>query len=123
MTEIKYKTTSSAKTLIVFITTIIIGYALFIIPDVFFGVTKINGGKIGINLLFIALFQFFSITALLYISLGHLPPDTLEWVDILIPTIMYTLLFISTKRLTASILAHGSYNMAAILLTYYIYFN
>jgi len=46
------------KTLVVFIGTIFLGYVLFIIPDVFFGVTKINGGKIGINLLFIGLFQF-----------------------------------------------------------------
>jgi membrane protease YdiL (CAAX protease family) len=226
------------KVLIVFITTIIIGYALFIIPDIFFGVTKYNGGKIGINLLYIALFQFFTVTLLLYISLkilkkdfsyiglnfinlkrdillgiffgllwailqfaliipltgganrpdivgmlemydgsltgilsfialgvvgggiteelfnrgyfinilkdifknpktgiwisaiisilifslGHLPTDAIEWFDILVPSVMYTLLFVTTKRLTSSIVAHGIYNMAAILLTYYIYF-
>jgi membrane protease YdiL (CAAX protease family) len=203
------------------------------------GVTKINGGKIGINLLFIALFQFFSITALLYgslrilkkdfsyiglrftnikkdgllgllfgalwaalqfvviipntgginrpdiggmlgmydgsligllsfialgvigggiteelfnrgyfinvlkdvfekqkiglwfsaalsvviFSIGHLPSTTLDWFDILIPTVMYTLLFLATKRLTASIVAHGVYNMTAIILTYLIFFG
>lgn len=230
---------SKAKTLTVFILTIILGYALFIIPDVFFGVTKINGGKKGINLLFMALFQFFSITALLYGSLkllkkdfkyiglqfvnlkndlllgigfgalwlllqfallipntgganredikgilemydgsligllsfialgvigggiteelfnrgyfinvlkdvfknpkiglwvaaflsivifavGHMPVSALDWFDILVPTLMYTLLFIATKRLTASIVAHGVYNMSAILLTYYLYFS
>lgn len=239
MTETNQKTPSKTKTLIVFIITIILGYALFIIPDIFFGVTKINGGKIGINLLFIALFQFFSITALLYaslkilkkdfgyiglqfvnikkdillgfifgalwtllqflliipntgginrpdihgmlgmydgsligtlsfialgvigggiteelfnrgyfinvlkevfkkqktglwvsailsiviFSLGHMPSTTLDWFDILIPTIMYTLLFITTKRLTASIVTHGVYNMTAIILTYWIYYN
>lgn len=239
MTEANQKTTGKTKTIIVFILTIIFGYALFIIPDIFFGVTKINGGKIGINLLFIALFQFFSITALLYaslkilkkdfkyiglrfvdakkdaligvtfgalwtllqfaliipntggidradilgmlnmydgslvgtlsfialgvigggiteelfnrgyfinvlkdvfkspkiglwfsavlsiviFSLGHMPGTTLDWFDILIPTTMYTLLFIITKRLTASIVAHGIYNMTAIILTYYIYLN
>lgn len=239
MTNNITKTVSKSKTLIIFILTIILGYALFIIPDVFFGVTKINGGKIGINLLFIALFQFFSITALLYaslkilkkdfsdiglkfdnfrkdillglifgalwttlqyvfiipntggadrpdisgvldmfdgsligtlsfialgvigggiteelfnrgyfinvlkdifknqkvglwfsailsilvFSLGHMPVTSLDWFDILIPTIMYTLLFIRTKRLTASIVAHGIYNMTAIILTYYIYYN
>lgn len=238
MTETNPKTISKKKILSVFIPTIILGYILFIIPDVFFGVTKINGGKIGINLLFIALFQFLSITALLYISLkilkkdfsyiglkfvnlkkdilsgiifgaswtilqfvliipntggisrpdiigmlemydgslmgtmsfialgvigggiteelfnrgyfinilkdvfknpktglwvsavlsvvifsiGHMPVSALDWFDILIPTLMYTLLFITTKRLTASIVAHGFYNMTAILLTYYIYF-
>jgi membrane protease YdiL (CAAX protease family) len=237
MTKTNRRTASKTKTLIVFILTIIIGYALFIIPDIFFGVTKINGGKIGINLLFIALFQFFSIAALLYVSLkilkkdiryiglqcvnikkdvllgiifgavwtifqfvilipntgganradikgmlemydgsvlgtlsfialgvigggiteelfnrgysinvlkdvfknpktglwfsailsiivfsiGHMPVSALDWFDILIPTIIYTLLFITTKRLTASIVAHGVYNMTAILLVYYIY--
>lgn len=223
----------------VFILTIILGYALFIIPDVFFGVTKINGGKKGINLLFIALFQFLSISVLLYVSLkllkkdfkyiglkfvhlkkdillgigfgalwtilqfvllipntggenrkdikgmlemydgsiigllsfialgvigggiteellnrgyfitilkdvfknqktglwvsailsillfslGHMPVSALDWLDILVPTIMYTLLFISTKRVTASIITHGTYNMSAIILTYYMYAN
>lgn len=237
MTEAK-KIPGKSKTIIVFILTIFLGYILFIIPDVFFGVTKINGGKIGINLLFIALFQFFSITILLYTSLkilgknfsyiglrfvnikrdilvglvfgtlwtilqfvliipntgginrldimgilnmydgsligtlsfialgvigggiaeelfnrgyfinvlkevfktpriglwfsailsivifavGHMPSTTLDWFDILIPTVMYTLLFVTTKHLTASIIAHGIYNMSAIILTYFIYY-
>ncbi|HEY9177208.1 MAG TPA: type II CAAX endopeptidase family protein [Flavipsychrobacter sp.] len=232
-------TVGKTKTLTVYILTVVIGYALFIIPDVFFGVTKINGGKIGVNLLYIALFQFCSVTALLYASLrilkkdfsyiglrfvhlkkdallgaifgllwttiqftvlipstggadradvaglltmydgsltgtlsfialgvigggiteelfnrgyfinvlkdvfkneraglwfsavlsillfalGHLPTDAVEWLDILVPTVMYTLLFITTKRLTASIVAHGIYNAAGILLTWYIYYT
>ncbi len=239
MSENHQKTTGKTKILIVFILTILIGYTLFVIPDVFFGVTKINGGKVGINLLYIALFQFFSITALLHISLkilkkdfsciglqfanlkrdiilgaffgalwtiaqfafiipntggihrpdikgvlsmydgslvgtlsfialgvigggiteelfnrgyfinilkevfknpktglwvaaalsvvtfslGHMPVSALDWFDILVPTILYTLLFISTERLTASIVAHGIYNMSAIILTYYIYID
>ncbi|WP_299112352.1 CPBP family intramembrane glutamic endopeptidase [uncultured Winogradskyella sp.] len=239
MTETNQKRINKTKTIIVFILTIVIGYALFIIPDIFFGVTKINAGKIGINLLFIALFQFFSIAALLYVSLkvlkrdfryiglqfanikkdvligaifgflwtilqfaliipntgginrtdikgmlemydgsligtlsfiglgvigggiieelfnrgyfinvlkdvfknpkiglwfsailsivifafGHIPSTILDWFDILIPTIMYTLLFITSKRLTASMVAHGIYNMTAIVLVYYMYFN
>lgn len=238
MTETNPKSVSKTKTLVVFITTIILGYLLFIIPDAFFGVTKLNGGKIGINLLFIGLFQFITITALLYFSLkilgkkfsdiglkfenlgtdlllgllfggfwtilqfvfiipntgginrpdiygmskmydgtlvgtlsfvvlgvigggiteelfnrgyfinvlketfknpkmglwfsailsillfalGHMPISTLDWFDILVPTILYTVLFIWTKRLTASIVAHGVYNMSAIILTYNIYF-
>ncbi len=225
------------KTILVFCSTILLGYLLFIIPDVFFGVTKINGGKKGVNLLFIALFQFISITALLYISLkilkkdftyigmklvkirkdvllglgfgalwtilqfalfipltggsdrediqgmlkmydgsivgllsfialgvigggiteelfnrgyfisvlkdvfknpkiglwisavlsilifslGHMPDTSLDWLDILVPTIIYTIFLVATKRLTASMVAHGFYNMAAILLTYYMY--
>lgn len=238
MTKINNEKPSKTKTLIVFILTIIIGYGLFILPDIFFGVTKINGGKIGINLFFMALFQFVSIVLLLRVSLktlkrdwsyiglkfvnlkkdallgllfgalwtifqflliipntggknradingmldmydgtiigtisfislgiigggiteelfnrgyfinilkdtfrnpkigiwisailsvlifsfGHIPSNSLEWLDILIPTIIYTLLFLSTKRLTASIIAHGIYNMSAILLTYKIYY-
>lgn len=231
--------TSKSKTIAVYTLTIILGYTLFIIPDVFFGVTKINGGKIGINLFIIALFQFVSVTALLYSSLkilkkdlsyiglqfvktkkdvllgiifgatwtflqfaiiipktggntrsdiqsmlemydgsligtlsfialgligggiteelfnrgftinvlkdvfknsktglrfsvilsivlfalGHMPSSTLDWFDIMIPTIMYTLLFVTSRRLTASIVAHGIYNMLAIIFTYFIYFN
>jgi membrane protease YdiL (CAAX protease family) len=239
MTETNQPTISKTKTVIVFTLTIILGYALFILPDIFFGVTKINGGKIGINLLFIALFQFFSITALLYVSLrilkqdfsyiglrftnikkdmllglifggiwtilqftllipntggidrpdiqgmlgmydgsvvgtisfialgvigggiteelfnrgyfinvlkgvfknpktglwfsvilsivlftlGHMPSTAVDWFDILVPTILYTILFVKTKRLTASIVAHGIYNMTAIILTYYLYYH
>lgn len=239
MTKTNSKPVSKTKTLVVFITTIILGYLLFIIPDVFFGVTKLNGGKIGINLLFIGLFQFVTVTALLYFSLkilgkkfsdiglksknlgtdmllgllfgalwtilqfvfiipntgginrpdiyglsemydgtligtlsfaalgvigggiteelfnrgyfinvlketfknpktglwfsailsilifalGHLPTSALDWFDILVPTLLYTILFIWTKRLTACIAAHGVYNMSAIILTYYLYFN
>lgn len=239
MTETNSKPVSKTKTLVVFITTIILGYLLFILPDVFFGVTKLNGGKIGINLLFIGLFQFVTVTTLLYFSLkilkknfrdiglkfenlgadtllgllfgalwtilqfyfiipntgginrpdiyglsemydgtlmgtlsfaalgvigggiteelfnrgyfinvlketfknpktglwfsailsilifalGHLPTSALDWFDILVPTILYTVLFIWTKRLTACIAAHGVYNMSAIILTYYLYFN
>jgi membrane protease YdiL (CAAX protease family) len=233
------KTISRSKTIVAFILTILIGYALFIIPDIFFGVSKINGGKMGINLLFIALFQFLSITALVHVSLkvvgrnfssiglrfehvkhdfflglvfgmlwttlqflliipntggvnrpdikgmldmydgtligtlsfialgvigggiteelfnrgyfisvlkdvfkkpqtglwfsavlsilifslGHMPVTRLDWFDILVPTILYTALFIATKRLTASIVAHGIYNMSAIILTYYLYYK
>lgn len=239
MTQSNQRAVSKPKTITVFILTIVIGYALFIIPDVFFGVTKINGGKTGINLLYIALFQFVTITLLLHTSLnilkkdwsyiglkfvylrkdailgiffgalwsilqfaliipntggadradimgmvnmydgslvgtlsfialgvigggiteelfnrgyfihvlkdvfknpkvglwfaailsivlfclGHMPTNTLDWFDILVPTVMYTLLFITTKRLTASIVAHGVYNMTAIILTYQLYFN
>lgn len=226
------------RTFIVFFITLFLGYAVFIIPDVFFGVTKINGGKVGINLFYIAVFQLIGILLLLglslrllnkkfkdiglvfsnfkkdilwgllvaifwtslqflliipntggenradiqqmlsmfdgtslgsisYISLGvigggiteeifnrgyfisvlkdvfknpkfglwisaiisiiifslgHMPSGPLEWFDILIPTIMYTMLFLYTKRLTAPIIAHGIYNASAIILTYYIYF-
>jgi membrane protease YdiL (CAAX protease family) len=239
MTTHQTNTVSKTKSILVYIPTIFLGFILFIIPDVFFGVTKINGGKVGINLLFIALFQFIGVTALLYFSLkilkknfsdiglkfvnlkqdiflglgfgslrtilqfvflipntggasradishmltmydgsiigllsfialgvigggiteelfnrgyfinilkdtfknpktglwfsailsivlfalGHMPSSALDWFDILVPTVMYTLLFISTKKLTSSIIAHGIYNLSAIILTYYIYFE
>jgi membrane protease YdiL (CAAX protease family) len=229
---------SRKKTLIVFVSTIVTGFILFALPNVFFGITKINGGLSGVNLLFIALFQFITVCSLIWFSLrllkkdykyigwsgknwrsdtllgllvgltwtalqfgviipntggaeradiaqmvtmfdgtwlgtvsfialgvigggiaeeiynrgyfitilkdtfknpktgtwiaailsiaffaaGHLPADALGWFDILVPTIAYTLLFLYTKRLTASIIAHGIYNMTAILLTYHIYY-
>lgn len=238
MTKENQRIVSKSKTIIVFILTILLGYILFIIPDVFFGVTKINGGKIGVNLFYIAFFQFVTVTLLLHtslkilkkdwgyiglkfvnlrkdvvlgiffgalwsilqfaliipntggaeradiigmlnmydgsligtlsfialgvigggiteelfnrgyfinvlrnvfknpkiglwfsailsivlFSLGHMPSSTLDWFDIIVPTVMYTLLFTTTKRLTASIVAHGVYNMTAIILTYQLYF-
>ena len=52
-----------------------------------------------------------------------MPDTSLDWLDILVPTMIYTILFVATKRLTASMVAHGVYNMAATLLTYYMYFK
>lgn len=63
---------SKAKTITVFIITLILGFVLFALPNIFFGVSKINGGLIGINLLWIALFQLISVTALLAFSLKKL---------------------------------------------------
>lgn len=230
---------SRKKLWLVFWITILIGYILFIIPDVFFGVTKINGGKIGVNLFYISIFQLISICTLLHFSLkslhlsfhsigltvkgwkrdvllglgtglvwtllqflwfipttggadrediqgmlsmydgsttgllsfialgvigggiteeifnrgffisvfkrgfqkpklglwiasvcsilifslGHMPVSALDWFDILVPTILYTFLFIYTGRLTASILAHGLYNCLAILMVYLLYYG
>jgi membrane protease YdiL (CAAX protease family) len=230
---------SKSKTLIVFIFTILIGFILFILPNLFFGISKIGGGLTGINLLYTALFQFCSVTLLIYFSLkwigkdisfigwswnhwkkdgliglavglswtiiqftwiipatggaaradvaqmvdmidgtliglfsyialgvigggiteeiynrgyfinvlkstfknpktglwisalisilfftaGHLPTNTIEWIDIIIPTVMYTLLFVFTGRLAPSIIAHSIYNMTAILAVYFIYFG
>lgn len=236
--EITEGNVSRKKTLIVFVCTIVTGFILFALPNIFFGVTKLNGGLSGINLLYIALFQFTTVLLLIRFSLrllkkdlrhigwsgkhwkpdtviglivglawtalqfgviipntggaeradiaqmvswfdgtllgtlsfvalgvigggiteeiynrgyfinvlkdtfknpetgtriaavlsiiffaaGHLPSDALGWFDILVPTIAYTLLFIYTKRLTAPIIAHGIYNMTAILLTYHLYY-
>lgn len=234
-----HKAPGRTKTLLIFCCTIILGFFLFILPNLFFGIFKITGGLTGINLLWCALFQLFSVTLLLYGSLkmlgksfsdigwdrsrwqkdsligagvglawaalqfgwiipatggagrpdiiqmvemmdettiglisylalgiigggiteeiynrgyfinvlkdifmnpkvglwvsavlsilffaaGHLPSSPIMWVDILVPTIAYTLLFICTKRLTAPIIAHGIYNGTAILLVYGMYYN
>ncbi len=230
-------TLSRPKRILLFISTIFFGFLLFALPNLFFGITKFNGGLSGINLALIALFQFvtvlgligFSIkknnwtwrnigfngfnklhigygllTALVWLSiqfiwlipstggesradiqqmvammddsiltlvsflvlgvvgggiteefynrgyfikgmqdlfnnqkaglliaslssivffaLGHLPHDLISWIDIMVPTIFYTLLFISTGSLTSSIVAHSMYNAAAILLVYTTYY-
>ena len=60
---------SKKKTLVIFIGTIILGFILFALPNIFFGITKVNGGLIGANLLFIALFQFITVCSLIYFSL------------------------------------------------------
>jgi membrane protease YdiL (CAAX protease family) len=228
-------TPSRKKKITTYIITILIGYLLFIIPNLFFGITKWNGGLLGINLLYTALFQFITITLLVkfslkkvghdlkfigmkfrskdlwigslvglawtalqflliipatggsdradvagmiemqeggmislltYISLGvigggiteeifnrgyfinalkdtfhnpkkglyfaailsmiifivgHIPTNLVELIDITIPTLIYTLLFIKTGRLTAPIIAHGLYNMLAIIFVYHLY--
>lgn len=60
---------SRRKTLLIFIGTILLGFILFALPNLFFGITKINGGLIGINLLIIAVFQLLSVALLIYYSL------------------------------------------------------
>ena len=229
---------STLKPFLTFALTIILGYALFIVPNVFFGITKVNGGLQGINLLLMALFQCASIiglltlslkklgqrfrdigwsrgngvrdagwgiiaggswaalqfaliipatggaeradivqmvdtmdgtgvgllsylalgvigggiteelfnrgyfisvlqsifnhstlgtwiaslTSIFFFALGHLPTDTLAWFDILVPTVVYTLLFLRTQRLTAPIVAHSVYNASAIVSIYLMYY-
>lgn len=84
------------------------GYFIGVLKDVF------KNKKVG---LWISAF-----ISIIIFSLGHMPSNELEWFDILMPTIFYTLLFIYTKRLTASIIAHTLYNTSAIVLTYFIYY-
>ncbi|WP_276496593.1 CPBP family intramembrane glutamic endopeptidase [Pontibacter litorisediminis] len=231
-------TASRAKILWTFIAVLLLGYILFILPNLFFGITGINGGLQGINLLFMALFQLVTVTGLVYLalrylgvgmwfigltsrnwvkdamlgvavallwalvqftllipntggaaradvkmmldmmdgsfagmasfiilgvvgggiteeifnrgffintlretfrnkaagtaiaallsvlvfSLGHLPSDWIGWLDILLPTVAYTLLFLYTGRLTASMVAHSLWNAVAILLAYWLYY-
>jgi len=229
--NINQKHPGNLKTIIVFLITIIVGFILFVIPNLFFGITEFNGGLKGINLFYMALFQLLTVVPLIYYSLKvlnkkpkyigwtnkkwksdallgiivgllwaglqtlwiipytggaerpdisqmvemingskegllsylflgivgggiveeiyhrgffisilkstfknpkiglwvsailaviffalvHLPDSTLDWFDILVPSIAYTLLFVFTKRLTASIIAHGIYNMTVII--------
>lgn len=228
---------NKARRILIFILTIILGFILFALPNIFFGITKINGGVAGINLAIIAFFQLVTVCTLIYFSLkflkkdfnyiglsfehwkgdfllglsvtivrtaidflliipntggaeradivetingldgttvglisiiilgvvgggiteeiynrgffitimrdffknpkagmwvavvlsilffavGHFPTNTLEWLDILVAGIIYTGLFLLTKRLTASIVAHGLWNMLAILLVNFLY--
>lgn len=62
-----------------------------------------------------------TIFSILFFVAGHLPTNMVEWVDLLIPTIAYTILYLSTKRVTASIVAHGLWNTLAVVLIYMIY--
>lgn len=66
------RTVSRKKTIMVFTATVVAGFILFAFPNVFFGITKINGGLSGINLLLIALFQLISVCSLIYVSLRSL---------------------------------------------------
>ncbi len=228
---------SKTRRIILFVGTILSGFILFIIPNLFFGITKINGGLSGINLFYIALFQivsisvligfslkkrgwnwsqigwvrakfkhillgllagaiwlviqfywlipstggasrpdiiqmvsimdnsivtmlsylslgiigggiaeeifnrgyfirgmedlfsnkkigvaFAAITSILFFVLGHLPYDLVSTIDILVPTIIYTALFLSTGSLFPSIVAHSLYNGLAIILVYVNYY-
>jgi membrane protease YdiL (CAAX protease family) len=233
------KVVSKPRTILVFILTILLGFILFALPNLFFGITKLNGGLTGINLLLIAIFQIVTVSGLLYFSLrllgknfqfiglsgakwktdcilgllvgltwailqfgwiipatggkeradilqvlalldgtflgtfsfiilgvigggvteelfnrgyfiqvlkdtfnnptiglwvaallsilffaiGHLPTDAISWFDIVVPTLAYTLLFLLTQRLTAPMVAHGTYNLITILLIYHLYYN
>ncbi len=69
------KIVSKKKTLVIFVSTVIVGFILFALPNIFFGVTKVNGGLTGINLLFIALFQLITVCSLIYFSLRLLKKD------------------------------------------------
>ncbi|TDQ64087.1 hypothetical protein ATL17_2098 [Maritalea mobilis] len=59
--------------------------------------------------------------SILFFAAGHLPSNGVEWMDILIPTVLYTALFIWSKSLVPSIFAHAVYNGSLIVLTYYSY--
>lgn len=227
-------TASKRRTIGVYIFTVIAGYALFIAPNLVFGIFKIGGGLSGLNLAWIGLFQLLSVSALVWWALrtlggsfrsigwdfrewprqaliggaiglawalfemlvlipgnggaadpnvariienidgqmagmvgyfilgvigggvaeeifnrgftisvlqsvfknkrlglwiaaslsiflfmiGHMPVTAFDWITILIPTLIYTGLFIGTGRLTAPITAHGVHNGVVLVIIY-----
>ncbi|CAN5480220.1 hypothetical protein BH20VER3_BH20VER3_22230 [soil metagenome] len=54
---------------------VVLGYILFILPNVFFGVTKLNGGLTGINLLWVVLFLLVAILLLVRFALRPVGKD------------------------------------------------
>lgn len=62
-----------------------------------------------------------SILSILFFSAGHLPTNVIEWIEILYHTIFYTILYVYTKRLTASIVAHGLWNTLAVIFAMLLY--
>ena len=75
MTTIAGQQPSKKKTIVVFVFTIVGGFILFALPNIFLGITKFNGGLKGINLLFMGLFQAITIITLMYFSLKTLKKD------------------------------------------------
>ena len=66
----------------------------------------------------ISLVAFF---AIIFFAAGHLPINLVEWMDILIPSTVYTILYLYTKRVTASIVTHSLWNTLAVILIFIIY--
>ncbi|OEH91107.1 CPBP family intramembrane glutamic endopeptidase [Bacillus solimangrovi] len=62
-----------------------------------------------------------SLLSILFFAAAHLPQDLVQWIDILVPTTAYTILYLYTNRLTASIVAHGLWNILAVILIISIY--
>ncbi len=69
------ETVSKSKTIFIFVSTIILGFVLFALPNIFLGVFKINGGLSGINLALMGFFQFFSVCTLIHFALKQLHMD------------------------------------------------
>ncbi|MDX5420296.1 MAG: CPBP family intramembrane metalloprotease [Hymenobacteraceae bacterium] len=59
--------------------------------------------------------------SVLFFAVGHIPTNAVEWLDIIVPSTAYVLLFIYTKRLTAPIIAHSLWNTLAAFLVYFLY--
>ncbi|WP_370458077.1 type II CAAX prenyl endopeptidase Rce1 family protein [Thalassobacillus sp. CUG 92003] len=57
----------------------------------------------------------------MFFAAGHLPRDLVEWIDLIVPSTAYTVLYLYTKRLTASMVAHGLWNTLVAILVIIIY--
>lgn len=62
-----------------------------------------------------------SVISIIFFAAGHLPRNMIETIDILVPTIAYTLMFLYTKRLTASIVAHSLWNTLVVIVIFIMY--
>ena len=61
------------------------------------------------------------VLSVLFFAGGHLPDSPLMWLDIMVPTLAYTALFVTTKKVTASICAHALYNLLAVIGVWLMY--
>lgn len=62
-----------------------------------------------------------AVLSIAFFAAGHLPQNWIEWIDLLIPSTLYTVLYLYTGRLTASIVAHALWNTAAAILVMLLY--
>ena len=62
-----------------------------------------------------------SVFSMIIFMLGHMPVTALDWVTILIPTVIYTVLFVGTGRLAAPIAAHAVHNAVVLAIIYAVY--
>ncbi|UOQ46682.1 CPBP family intramembrane metalloprotease [Gracilibacillus caseinilyticus] len=59
--------------------------------------------------------------SIIFFAIGHLPSSMVEWIDIVIPSTAYTLIYIYTKRLTAAIIAHSLWNVMVVVIIMIVY--
>lgn len=59
--------------------------------------------------------------SILFFAAGHLPQGRVGWIDILIPSTAYVVLFLYTKRLIAPMVAHAVWNTVAYAGIYLMY--
>jgi membrane protease YdiL (CAAX protease family) len=59
--------------------------------------------------------------SVLFFAAGHLPQGWVDWVDILIPSTAYVVLFLYTRRLIAPMVAHAVWNTLAFTGIHLIY--